>query len=145
MTDQEREKSAAERPEFPDRILWAGYGNTKVTLRDLEDHEDEFRVFNEYAPHASGMPSISIDQLTEVRRQFQLSSDAAQKIWLVCAYYLAPRQGAALGLDPKTSRKARERAAFAADRLDRALGSLAPKVIAARFYIRPFATDLATP
>lgn len=138
--------SADERPIFPFDILWAGYGNAKVTLADLLEHEAEYRAFSDQTHLIEDDPPfVTEDQVQTISIPRGLSEEQAHSLWLICCYYLAPKQAAAFGLDPRASRRLLLRAAHAASQLERALGSLAPKVLAALYYIRPTINDVLDP
>lgn len=138
MTDEEPQNFAEERPAFPYEVLWSGYGNAKVTLRELASNAGEYRALNELAalPHYSA-PYVTEEAIAAVLSELGVHDRFAEPAWLICAYYLAPRQAAKFNIDPKTSRKVLMQAAHAARLLERALDRLSPKVLAALFYIRP--------
>lgn len=138
MTDEEPQNSAEERPAFPYEVLWSGYGNAKVTLRELASNADEYRALNELAaiPDYSA-PHVTEEAVATVLSELGVDERFAEPAWLICAYYLAPRQAAKFNIDPKTSRKVLMQTAHAARLLERALNRLSPKVLAALFYIRP--------
>lgn len=146
MPEPRSPNCAEERPVFPFDILWAGYGNAKVTLRDLAGREAEFRAFAEVAATLGGdVPYVTEDQVAQIALQRGLGAEQAHACWLICCFYLAPKQASAFGLDPKASRRMLLRAAEAASQFERALGSLAPKVLAALYFIRPTISALRDP
>lgn len=146
MSDQNSDVSADERPIFPYDILWLGYGNAKVTIRELEHHADEYETFEELADHPSfDIPKIARDDVKKVVRPFGLSNANSQSAWLICSYYVASKTSHLLELSPEASRKNLIIAANAARELADTLGRLPPSVMAGLYFIRPTIPDVLKP
>lgn len=146
MTDPESQNSAKDAPAFPYQVLWAGYGNAEVTLRELETNADEYRILNETTAIAKpGTPFIERSEVARLLVDHGLPDECADRFWLVCCFYLAPAQAEAFGIDPGQSRQVLIRIASAASHLDRALDSLPPKVAAAMYFKRPLVEEVEDP
>jgi|GEM_PF-2750896 len=146
MNGDEPQNSADDAPPFPYQVLWAGYGNAHVTLRELETNAEEYGVLNETAARAKpGVTTLGLSEVEDVLRKFGLPKDNAKQFWLVCCFYLAPAQAEAFGIDPKQSRKILSQAVLAARQLDLVFDALPPKVVAAMYYKRPLVADVENP
>lgn len=145
MEDQEPPFSAEERPVFPFSILWPGYGNSTVTLCDLASLEQELSGLNDLAQLEPEIPFVARERIQAIADAFDLDDNHAHELWLICAYYLAPKQWKAFGRGPKASRELLLRGMHAANQLDQVLDALPVKVIAALFHIRRTVPDLQDP
>lgn len=146
MTDAKPQNPPDDAPSFPYQVLWAGYGNAQVTLRELESNAEEYGILNETAAVAKrGVPTIEFSQVESLIKEHGFAKDYAKQFWLICCFYLAPTQAEAFGIDPKQSREVLSQAVVAAQRLDQVLDNLPPKVVAAMFYKRPFVAEVEKP
>lgn len=146
MDGEKLPNSADDAPSFPYQVLWAGYGNAQVTLRELETNAEDYSVLNETAARAKpGVPTVELEQVESVLQQCGLAEDCAKQIWLVCCFYLAPVHAEAFGIDPKRSRMILTEAVKAAKDLERLFDRFPPKVVAAMFYKRPFVVEVEDP
>ena len=110
------------------QVLWVGYGNAKVTLRELAGNADEYRTPNKLAaiPEYSSC-FVSEEAVAAVLSKLGIDDRLAEAAWLICAVYLAPGQAARFSIDPKTSRQVLVQAAYAARQLERAFNRLPPQ------------------
>lgn len=145
MSEEESQSSADERPVFPYHVLWPGYGNANVDLRELIDQADEYRVFAEVARTRYKVRFTTEQEVASVLARHEVDTCHTLSFWVITCFYLAPRMIAAFGIDPGQSRAALARAADHAEELARLLGHLSPKVHAALFYIRPSVDDMINP
>ena len=82
-------------PRFPYQVLWAGYGNAKVTLRELEENAEEYRILNEEVPAGwQGVPRVALADVENLLSRHQLSQRMAKHLWLSCCFFIS---AAALG------------------------------------------------
>ena len=133
-------------PRFPYQVLWAGYGNAKVTLRELEENAEEYRILNEEVPAGwQGVPRVALADVEDLLSRHQLSQRMAKHLWLSCCFYLSQKQAEASGIAPKASREMLLKAADAADKLADALANISPKVFAALYFKRPHVPDTIEP
>lgn len=138
MESEEAPKFAEEGPAFPFEILWPGYGNTDVSLKELLDQAEEYRIFAEVsAKTREGLRFVLEDDVAGVLTRHAVSQDHALYFWVITCFYLYPRHVEAFGIDPKKSRETLNRAAHHATMLARQLGGLSPKVFAALAIMRP--------
>lgn len=146
MNGEGPQNSGEETPTFPYQVLWAGYGNARITLRELKGHAEEYRILNETAAMAKpGASTVELSQVEGLMQEHGLVKDCAEKFWLVCCFYLAPRQAEAFGIDPKQSREVLAKAVLAAEKLDLVLDELPPKIFAAMYYKRPHVPEVENP
>ena len=123
MSDEEVPDSAEERPVFPYHVLWPGYGNAFVDLREPLDQADEYRIFADPALQAwHEVRFVTEDEVAKVLAQHGIGSDHTLAFWVIACFYLTPRQIEAFGVNPKRSRQKLLRAAYHASKLTHYLG-----------------------
>lgn len=138
MDDEKPSNPAADRPRFPYAILWPGYGNEIVTLRELEKEAEEYEAFAEFAQLPEfAVPGVRQDAVAEALKSHKFPPELVRPAWLICCFYLAPSQLATLELDAKSSSRTLLKAAKAAEQLVDIMGRLSPKVIGAMYWIWP--------
>lgn len=146
MELEEAPKFAEERPAFPFEILWPGYGNADVSLKELTDQAEEYRIFAEVSARTrEGLRFVLEDDVAEVLIRHGVSEDHTLPFWVITCFYLYPRHVEAFGIDPNKSRKTLSRAAHHATMLARQLEGLSPKVFAALAFMRPAMQDAIKP
>ena len=138
--------SAEQRPCFPFEILWPGYGNADVQLKELLEQAEEYRIFAKVSAQTrEGLRFVLEDDVAQVLNRHGVSEDHARSFWVITCFYLYPRHVEAFGIDPKKSRETLNRAAHQATMLARQLRRLSPKVYAALAIMRPVLEDAINP
>ncbi|MAK98989.1 MAG: hypothetical protein CL807_00730 [Citromicrobium sp.] len=146
MDESNAAGDSEEMPAFPFHVLWTGYGNANVTLRELEDNVEEYRILNEEVPAGwQGVPRVALADVENLLSRHQLPQRMAKHLWVSCCFYLSQKQAEASGIDPKASREMLLKAADAADKLADALANISPKVFAALYFKRPHVPDTIEP
>ncbi|WP_432201835.1 hypothetical protein ACRAQ7_06900 [Erythrobacter sp. W53] len=137
MSDEETPNFADERPDFPYHAIWAGYGNAKVTLREIKEQRELYQSLENWAAgNIPDLPGIEIERVEELLLDHGIEESAAFDFWLICSFYQRPKQLKALGFDPARSRDVLSQAANTAQRLRRTIGKLSPLLLAALHYKR---------
>ncbi|MEO1920835.1 MAG: hypothetical protein ABGW84_02990 [Sphingomonadaceae bacterium] len=144
MNEEERQNSDNAYPSFPYHVIWPGYGNAEVSLRELRDNQPEYAALTQLASRPDfDAPFLSRNVVDAVSVEYGLTDDVARDAWLIGCFYLMPKQLKAFGLDPKRSKSVLLRAQQSAARLDQALEELSPKVLGALHYMRGKPVDEA--
>ena len=143
MTTEKAPKTADERPPFPFELLWPGYGNAEVTLKELLDQVEEYQIFAKLSAQPRyNVRFVSEQEVSDLLVRHEISLDHALTFWVVTAFYLYPRHVRAFGIDSRKSRKTLQSASYHAMMLSRQLSKLSPKVFAALAIMRPALDDV---